>query len=744
MYLKSLEINGFKSFAKKSELFFNSSISAIVGPNGSGKSNVAESFRFVLGEQSLKSLRGKRGEDLIWNGSSEVPRSGRASVKIILDNKNKFLPIDFEEVSIERVVYRDGLNEYILNGSKVRLKDVTELLASAAIGSSSHHIISQGEADRILSASSRERREMIEEALGLRVYQYKKIESQKKLLKTEENIKEISSLRRELSPHLKFLKKQVEKIEKAEVLRNELKEKAKVYLNLEYKYIEDLKTHISNDKIENDKKLKEIDGNIEECRFKLENKKDQGGLNSMVLKIEEKLKDIRGRKEDLTRRIGLLEGSIEATLKMVRREEELLSQKDLKTVELQSVKSLYREIDKQIKNIESISDIVKIKEIISSIRSLISAFIEMHEDRVDTKNLIDAKMEIEKFSSEKENLLKDKKSIDIEEENFTVEYNNLYRQIESEKDTNRDAEKELFRYMAIKQNLLSVDSEISNKENLLKNREELFKNDSRELVLILGQDLLGFEKDVYNIDPYDFEKEKREIEKVKIRLEEAGVLGGADILKEYNDTENRDKFLEKEITDLEVSAKSLKDLIVDLDSKLDEEFASGVSKINHQFKEFFSLMFGGGEASLDVISKNIQEEEVLDGEDGDISPVLDKEKNIGIDINVSLPRKKIKGLLALSGGERALTSIALLFAISQVNPPPFIILDETDAALDEANSKKYGDMIEKLSKYSQLIVITHNRETMSRAGVLYGITMGQGGVSKLLSVAFEEAVVVAK
>ena len=116
----------------------------------------------------------------------------------------------------------------------------------------------------------------------------------------------------------------------------------------------------------------------------------------------------------------------------------------------------------------------------------------------------------------------------------------------------------------------------------------------------------------------------------------------------------------------------------------------------------------------------------------------------GLDVNVSLPRKKVKGLMMLSGGERALTSIALLFAISQVNPPPFIILDETDAALDEANSKKYSDMIENLSKQSQLILITHNRETMSRAGVLYGVTMGADGASRLLSIAFEEAVRVAK
>ena len=147
--------------------------------------------------------------------------------------------------------------------------------------------------------------------------------------------------------------------------------------------------------------------------------------------------------------------------------------------------------------------------------------------------------------------------------------------------------------------------------------------------------------------------------------------------------------------------------------------------------ELADILGGGGDAEAGLPYGEDESEE-------------DEEAREGIDINVNLPRKKVKGLMMLSGGERALTSIALLFAISQVNPPPFIILDETDAALDEANSRKYGDMIESLSKYSQLILITHNRETMSRAGVLYGVTMGSDGASKLLSIQFEEAVKVAK
>ena len=149
--LKSLELSGFKSFAKKSSLEFKTQITSIVGPNGSGKSNVAEAFRFVLGEQSLKSLRSKKGEDMIFNGSSKFSKLNRASVKVVFDNHKRMINVDFPEVSLERVVYRDGVNEYFVNGSKVRLKDIIELLSGAHIGATGHHIISQGEADKILN-----------------------------------------------------------------------------------------------------------------------------------------------------------------------------------------------------------------------------------------------------------------------------------------------------------------------------------------------------------------------------------------------------------------------------------------------------------------------------------------------------------------------------------------------------------------------------------------------------------------
>ena len=177
MNLTKIELSGFKSFAKSTVLEFPSKVTAIVGPNGSGKSNIAESIRWVLGEQSMKSLRGKKGEDLIWNGSptspaggSQVPRMGKASVTLYFDNKEHRIPLDFDEVVISRKIFRDGLNEYYLNNSQVRLKDIVELMARIGLGEQKHNIIGQGEVDKIIMASSRERREMLEEALGLRIY----------------------------------------------------------------------------------------------------------------------------------------------------------------------------------------------------------------------------------------------------------------------------------------------------------------------------------------------------------------------------------------------------------------------------------------------------------------------------------------------------------------------------------------------------------------------------------------------
>ncbi len=733
MHLKSIELSGFKSFAKKSSLEFSAPISAIVGPNGSGKSNVAESFRFVLGEQSIKSMRGKRGEDLIWNGASGESRANRASVKVVFDNSDKLFSVDFPEVTVERVVHRDGVNEYLINGSKVRLKDVLELLAEAKIGSSGHHIISQGEADRALSASPRELKAFIEDALGLRIYQYKKVESSKKLQKVFENISKVESLRKEIAPHLKFLKKQVEKIEQAEAMRQELVSVGRKYFKMEEIYLKNAKTSIEAEKRSITESLLEISKELIKARQVLEDVGKQSKKEYLVLELESKIREVREEQGREQREIGRLEGSISAEEGVIRREREAFASEEHKTVRLKDLESLLREItsfNSAEKILERLKDFIRSKK-----NEGHSAVLEGAERRI--VQLSSQKAEVEKRISalySKENLLKE-------------DYEELKRGIDKDKDSSLDAEKAVFRMMSEENELLSKQKFLEAKLESIKAEESEYKRELEEVAHLAGTQVLRFEEDeeMVSISREKQEERKREIQKLKICLEDSGVSGTEDVVKEYNETAERDQFLAKEILDLEESAKSLRELISELEEKLVTEFTSGVSKINSEFSELFKVMFGGGEAKLKLVKeKKSKSSDPFVGAEEEILEDGESQAEEGLEISINLPRKKIRGLEMLSGGERALTSIALIFAVSQVNPPPFIILDETDAALDESNSKKYGDLVEKLAERSQLILITHNRETMARAGVIYGVTMSSTGASKLLSIAFEEAVQVAK
>ena len=756
MYLKSLELIGFKSFSKKAGLQFTTPITGIVGPNGSGKSNVAEAFRFVLGEQSIKSLRGKRGEDLIWNGGDESVRANRASVKLVFDNSRRiFKDVDFDEVSVERIVHRDNVNEYLINNSQVRLKDVVELLAGAHIGATGHHIISQGEADRILSASIRERREMIEDALGLKLYQWKKLESLRKLERTEENMKQVESLRREIAPHIRFLKKQVEKVEKAEQLKQELIQVYKEYFAFEGAYIDSEKRHYEQALLGPKAELETLDKALDKAKQILTESKNKDEKSDEVIMLEKKIVSIRGEKDILVRELGRLEGELSANRRTLEKEKEKLKSQEMSTVYLKDVETVISEI-------ETIEKVGTIEQIFNNILNVLRAFVSKHKGKSDSAIITDIEKEISTLENDKSTCDRKLAGIIAEEREIHAKYESVKTTIEREKDTNREAEKEVFKIIGRQNEVRASVNELSTKYNQILFEEDNYKKELTEAGILVGRMAVNF-KEIIIPESFDFHNSEfrnvqmsklKQIEKIKVRLEDAGSSGGSDILKEYKDAEERDTFLQREIADLEKAKDELNKLITDLDARIDLEFKTGIFKINAEFNKYFALMFGGGKAELSVVREikrkkrsDVEELGSMLSEDNTTLPdgkEETEEGQEGLEVNVSLPRKKVKSLVMLSGGERALTSIALLFAISQVNPPPFIILDETDAALDEANSKKYGDMIENLSVHSQLILITHNRETMSRAGALYGVTMGGDGASRLLSIVFDEAVKVAK
>jgi len=718
MRLKTLELNGFKSFAQKSLLEFNSSIVCIVGPNGSGKSNIVEAIRYVLGEQSIKSMRGKLGSDLIFKGSKNLPKGSRATVTIYFNNSNKVfkfsndegkeINLNYDTVSISREVFSDGLNKYILNGAEVRLKDIHNLLASVNIGSSGHHIISQGEADRILSASPKERKAIIEDALGLKIYQLKIKESERKLERANENMKEVIMLRRENAPHLNFLKRQMEKFEKAKEMQKELATLYREYFKKESVYLEEEQSTLSKEKNRISIELKNVAEKISSTE---EENSTKGSKKIEELRsIEKKINEIRVVKNEMEHKLGRIEGMLEVKANKVK----LAGRCPLCGSEIK----------------------------------------ELHSEQTEKRQI--EEKELMELKNSQANILTEIQKIESKEKELAQSAEILKQEINKEMEALRDFEREKFIWKVKYQELSSTLELVNIKEGNLKNRLESFKNEIKEGLALIGEEILSYKspqrrsaEEAGNNPVITQEELRKKIERIKIKLEDAGLGEGTEIMKEFKEVSDRDIFLAKEMEDLTKSIEMLQKLIMDLKEKIDIEFKEGIKKINVEFQDFFALMFGGGHGFLTIIieSKKKKRDESANEEDYGETEILNDGEIIleqGIEINVSLPHKKVKELHALSGGERSLTSIALLFAMSQVNPPPFLVLDETDAALDESNSRKYGEMLEKLSKHSQLIVVTHNRETMSRASVLYGVTIGSNGASKLLSVKFDKATQIAE
>ncbi len=734
--LKRLEIAGFKSFAKKTILDFSSSVTAIVGPNGSGKSNVAEAFRFALGEQSMKSMRGKRSEDLIFSGSLSSPRANRAAVAIVFDNrpqgKTRPFKLEFDEVIIERSVFRDGSSEYALNGSKVRLRDVQELLAGANIGETGHHIISQGEADRVLLASPKERRELLEDALGLKVFEFKKQEAERKLTRTEENAKEVEALRREIAPHLRFLAKQVEKLDRAEELRQELIGAAKTYCAIEDVYLR-------TERADATKKLQAATHRAESANTNLASYDEQGEADtesakrlSAVREAERTLDRVLRERGELAREFGRVEGALEAAIQRAKE----ATEEEFVRVPRKELSVLAHEAKMQAELPEH-TPAPALHAALVSLRNMFSTFFNRYVVSSDAYLQTDEREQL--ALTEKRDMLSAKvTALGAEEERARHELVKAREAVAVENETGREVKHKILELAGEK---AQAESDVARQEgrlNELALLEEELRRDQSEVLALAGAEAASFSplETLPVEDRRVQEDRKRNLERLKIRLEEAGGTG-EEVRREHTEATEREAFLARELEDLTKSAASLRDLIAELDTELSKQFVEGLAKVNTSFGEFFAILFGGGGArlSLEELSASSEEDEEQE------SVVVGKP---GIEVTVNLPKKRVQSLVQLSGGERALTSIALIFAMSQVNPPPFLILDETDAALDEANSRRYADMIEALAKKSQLVVVTHNRETMSRAGILYGVTMGSDGISKLLSVKFEDAVAVAK
>ncbi len=868
MHLEKLEIQGFKSFAPKTTINLDRGITAIVGPNGSGKSNVADAIRWVMGEQSIKNLRGKKSEDIIFAGSNAKGKMGMAEVSLYLNNEDSRVPIDYSQVVLTRRLYRSGESEYLLNRSKVRLLDIHELLAKAGFGQKTYSVIGQGMIDVILRSGPKERREMFEEAAGIKHFQLKRNSSLNKLERTKHNLVRVGDLLNEIGPRRNSLKRQASRAMKKDEIRQELKVLQEEYFNYLWNknrekidaaaaegavYLQqekDIEKEINNIKL----KLNQAEENIDYSREdellnklnKLNGEKNshrerlamiEGRIEAVTQKdlsigwgdfeksrsslTEEKniivndLKNLQAEKNDLQERMAsnidkieqidkekiVLDGDLEALrsqaesggLMEINQDISQLSDiqnnffadvedcKNLDDLELlkqkaKGVRGKIKEIFRRVKDRTGGSsfDQEQLRSIQGQLENIIKHKIELEQDNTDIKiklAVIDNKIEnqqqaagknekelkeitdrMENFTSEDEgeNLALKQLSLDKEVwqkkfDSITEEVTRIEEELKQERIKERSARKDLFEmekeYRDFQEKLNNVRNNINQNQIKMAGLENDRKLIVDEIVDNTSQEeyhklIILFEKNPLSILPEREQELKQKIGKMRKQMIAIGEID-PQVVTEYEECEKRYTYLFGQKDDLEKAMESLKKVIAELDETINEKFNIAFKNINEQFQKYFEVLFGGGRAKL--IKKKVRVKEGVDHDDQEETEEINaggakfKEEE-QIEILATPPGKKLKNLGMLSGGERALTSIALLFAIITNNPAPFMVLDEVDAALDESNSSRYADIVTSLADKSQFIIITHNRETMRRASLLYGVTMEQSGISKLLSV----------
>ena len=331
--LISLELNGYKTFASKTKLDFAGDITVVVGPNGSGKSNIADSIRWVLGEQSYSLLRGRKTDDMIFAGSATRPRAGMASATLTFDNSDGWLPTEFTEVSITRRAYRDGKNEYLINNKRVRLADVVELLSQSGLAERTYTVIGQGLVDAALSLKADERRRLFEEAAGIGLYRKRKTQSLRRMETTRRNLERVQDILAELKPRLRSLERQTRKAQQHEQIRNDLHEILKEWYG--YHWFRNQKNLVSSrvfaDKSEKDldeSRSKQVvnDNELNDTREKVNSLRAQIGswhrqLSQIHLKREQTSKNLAVSSE---RKKALDDDKVRLMIEKTRLEEDLV------------------------------------------------------------------------------------------------------------------------------------------------------------------------------------------------------------------------------------------------------------------------------------------------------------------------------------------------------------------------------------------------------------------------------------
>ena len=921
MFLKSLELFGFKSFADRVRIDFADGIAVILDPNGCGKSNIVDAIKWVVGEQSTKTLRAGKMEDVIFNGSENRRPLNVAEVTMQFSNSDRILPMEMPEISIKRRLFRTGESQYFINRDQVKLREIRELFFDTGIGVSAYSIIEQGKIDRILSNRPEDRRLIFEEAAGITKYRVRGVETEKKLTKTSENLRQVDSILGEVNRNYKVLKVQAEKATGFRELRDIvfdcemklqlliLEDSRKKKKKTEGKYAAISKEKRSG-QVEFDKlkgviqsgtdSINEMESELVEVQknlYGLDLERTAGEKQRRILaerlgEVNEAIAAGKAREDAVRAKLSKLEKEKESTRetlsKLIKQIDEITAnaldfQRDIarfdenrssnegrieenkgtiKSLEtkLDGMRSRHRKItddivtqlDQRLKEsgysysdrqrmeneMEEVLQFLRIhlegkqtilldmeqiswkkKEHIDKLIKQIRELVEISLKRIDTlgsivedyrkttpsflddflspKGIITQKRgldesiaknqaQIQTLRQENEDLLVENRQLSGKSDTYRktlgelrvagakieIQRNTLDGELQRFDDevveqksalqsTSRETDENAKRIQAIEDHVGRLDRESANNEKrgekLLHSKSKLEKdinelNDrltsdevelKRKTAEIIGLrereeqiniQLAETKRDIRHIlddfrerhsrDLSEYEKNLTEIRESRGRIrqnlsatrEKIKSLGQVNLMapEEFSEVRERHEFLSGQIEDLQKAHADLKRISEEIQTACLDLYQNVYNTVKKNFQLAFRKLFGGGKAELILLNP----EDTL---------------NSGIEIVVQPPGKKLESIELLSGGERSMTAAALIFAIYMAKPSPFCFLDEIDAALDEENIRRFVQMLRDFSENCQFVIISHNKRTISVADALFGITMEETGVSKLIS-----------
>ncbi len=731
MQLKHIKLSGFKSFVDPTKISFPTNMVGVVGPNGCGKSNVIDAIRWVLGELSAKNLRGESMVDVIFNGSEKRKASGQCSIELLFDNSSAKIGgeyASYNEVSIKRVMTRDAQSDYFINNAKCRRKDVQDIFLGTGLGPSSYAIIEQGMVSKLVSAKPDELRTHIEEAAGVSKYRERRRETESRIKRTKENLSRVKDIRDEIGRLIKRLENQAKAAQKYKKLNDE-----KSQIELDTAILFSLEAKNNRDNLQ--KKLNSLNRDLKIKNAESETIQSQ--IDQFRTENESVLSEYESAQKNFYS-IGAEIAKREANLQNISKTENETKYK------LEKTKENLEKAKETEKNFDELSPSEQAIHILNEIIATLKKYSIQNDSILDKANKLKVLLaEILNIASAQSKTLTEEyqsRQADLSKEIFEAEKlkSSIEEEMQAYVEESSQAESVLI-------SLRQKQSKFNGDLRSLENNKSIVELDSRsisEKITNIRLDLKTYEINLENsnkkikaagidIEKIDFTKyEDLSINELEDKLADIETkiirLGAINLAapEEIKEESKRKEELDKQYDDLIEALDKLNGAIKKIDNETKTIFKDSFDAVNIKLKEVFPKLFGGGLAEL-----NLTDDDPL---------------HAGVILMARPPGKKNSSISQLSGGEKALTALALVFAIFDLNPAPFCLLDEVDAPLDDLNTLRFINMVEEMSKTVQFIFITHNKVSMERSDYLMGVTMQEAGVSRMVSVDVNQAVELAE